>query len=304
MTHAKLSALVLGFLALWGGQAGAQDSVGGPAGTYLVGTSGVSMLIHKWMGSVHVDVRSYGAVGDGMADDTAAVQGAVNFVASRGGGTVFLPPGTYLVTSAVTIVQDGTSIVGSGEAVTRLVAGAINLGPIVVNIPASTTARMNATISGISITSIAVNTSTAISVTGGAVLVDGVACLGSYRRCLYLASSTGSGTRSVVRDSTFSTVSGDSLGVGIEAALGNLMVVDSLVSGYATAIRSSAAQYGLFVSNSRITGVAMGIDYSGQDYFTVTGSYVGAPVSVSVGHLVAGFAQAGNVLTGSIVDLR
>jgi hypothetical protein len=42
-----------------------------------------------------LDVRSFGAKGDGKADDTAAIQAALDKAAEIGGG-VFVPPGTYL----------------------------------------------------------------------------------------------------------------------------------------------------------------------------------------------------------------
>ncbi|MDQ3946093.1 MAG: glycoside hydrolase family 55 protein [Actinomycetota bacterium] len=50
------------------------------------------------MGPV-VDVRSQGAVGDGLADDTAAIQRAVDAAQAAGGATVLFPPGRYLVRS-------------------------------------------------------------------------------------------------------------------------------------------------------------------------------------------------------------
>ena len=42
------------------------------------------------------NVRDYGAVGNGIHDDTSAIQAAINSLPSTG-GTVFVPAGTYLV---------------------------------------------------------------------------------------------------------------------------------------------------------------------------------------------------------------
>ena len=45
------------------------------------------------------DVRAYGAKGDGVARDTAAIQAAVDAACAAGGGTVEFAPGTYLTGS-------------------------------------------------------------------------------------------------------------------------------------------------------------------------------------------------------------
>lgn len=42
------------------------------------------------------DVRAFGATGNGQALDTAAINQAIETAASRGGGTVYFPAGTYL----------------------------------------------------------------------------------------------------------------------------------------------------------------------------------------------------------------
>lgn len=45
-----------------------------------------------------VSVKEFGATGDGTTDDTTAVQAAIDAVNTAGGGGVFFPAGTYLVT--------------------------------------------------------------------------------------------------------------------------------------------------------------------------------------------------------------
>jgi hypothetical protein len=64
-------------------------------------------------------VRDHGAVGDGVAKDTAAVQRAIDACAAAGGGTVLFPAGTYLcgslhLKSNVTLhLDNGATILGS-----------------------------------------------------------------------------------------------------------------------------------------------------------------------------------------------
>jgi hypothetical protein len=48
-----------------------------------------------------VSVKAYGAVGDGVADDRAAIIAAQNYAASIGGATVYFPPGQYKISAAI-----------------------------------------------------------------------------------------------------------------------------------------------------------------------------------------------------------
>jgi hypothetical protein len=61
------------------------------------------------------NVKSFGAVGDGATDDTIAIQSAINAAYLAGGGTVFLPVGTYITDPNPGIqVKSNVALHGSG----------------------------------------------------------------------------------------------------------------------------------------------------------------------------------------------
>jgi hypothetical protein len=59
-----------------------------------------------------INVKWYGAKGDGINDDASAIQSAIN-AASTNGGTVYFPPGTYLCGSTL-IIPSSVHLWGSG----------------------------------------------------------------------------------------------------------------------------------------------------------------------------------------------
>lgn len=59
------------------------------------------------------NVKSYGATGNGTTDDTTAIQTAINAAFAAGGGTVFLPAGTYVLSSSLQ-PKNGITIQGAG----------------------------------------------------------------------------------------------------------------------------------------------------------------------------------------------
>jgi hypothetical protein len=58
-----------------------------------------------------VDIREFGATGEGAADDTAAVSSAYRALGA-GGGTIFFPKGEYLFN--ITVAKDGVFLRGAG----------------------------------------------------------------------------------------------------------------------------------------------------------------------------------------------
>lgn len=62
----------------------------------------------------YYNVRDFGAVGDGQADDTIAIRSAFAYIASRNGGTLSFPEGDYKVTSAIAL-PSGIIIQGTGS---------------------------------------------------------------------------------------------------------------------------------------------------------------------------------------------
>jgi hypothetical protein len=64
-----------------------------------------------------VSVKDFGAVGDGVTDDTAAIQTALN-TATAAGQAVIFPAGNYLSTTGGVTLSPGVVIIGEGQGIT------------------------------------------------------------------------------------------------------------------------------------------------------------------------------------------
>ena len=68
-----------------------------------------------------VDVKMYGATGDGSTDDTSAIQAAIT---ANPGKRIYFPAGTYCIDDTITVGAKGTYLVGDGITATKLKLGA------------------------------------------------------------------------------------------------------------------------------------------------------------------------------------
>ena len=84
---------------------------------------------HAKAGALNAKHAKYGAVGDGVHDDTAALQAVVKAAAiSPGDSFVFLPRGVYK-TSATILVPRGVRVVGLARHLTTIVSSDISFAP-------------------------------------------------------------------------------------------------------------------------------------------------------------------------------
>lgn len=99
------------------------------------GTGAVTRTVQSKLRDV-VSVRDFGAVGDGVTDDTAAIQAAVNAA-----GEIYFPPGTYRCNTQI-VLRAGISLVGAGVGVTKIEKITTEWGGVFYADSNSTTAQL------------------------------------------------------------------------------------------------------------------------------------------------------------------
>jgi polygalacturonase len=68
------------------------------------------------------NIRDFGALGDGVTNDAAAIQAAIDAAHQNGGGTVFVPAGATFLSGSIVLksnvelnVERGATLQASGE---------------------------------------------------------------------------------------------------------------------------------------------------------------------------------------------
>jgi len=74
--------------------------LGGAGGSALIGytfdAEATTITVYNALRNLGPTVKDFGAAGDGVTDDTLAIQTAINWLSNNGGGTLHIPEGVYL----------------------------------------------------------------------------------------------------------------------------------------------------------------------------------------------------------------
>jgi hypothetical protein len=114
---------------------------------------------------VYFNVKQYGAIGNGTADDTSAIQASINAAINAGGGIVFFPAGTYKVSSPLNLSSSGVILAGSGAGTVIQPASGFS-GAQVVSVTANACGVRDLNIAGASSTYSSNPAATGIQITG------------------------------------------------------------------------------------------------------------------------------------------
>lgn len=83
-------------------------------GLTIVPTAGPRTGCFKRLTQNYINVKWFGAKGDGVATDTTAIQNAITACGRRRGGLVLFPPGRYKKTSSLLVRTGSIALVGTG----------------------------------------------------------------------------------------------------------------------------------------------------------------------------------------------
>jgi len=89
-----------------------------PSGTGAIATNVQSKLRES------VSIKDFGAVGDGITDDTNAIIALNAYMLSVRGASILIPDGIYITSVSLTVVGYGVRIIGTGNAIIALKPGA------------------------------------------------------------------------------------------------------------------------------------------------------------------------------------
>lgn len=270
----------------------ASTSFGGTAG-YWKGKVGTSERnIKDMISDVAINVKDYGAVGDGATDDTTAIQNAVTAADRK---RLLFPKGTYQISSAIVLPTFGIIIEGVGP----------TYGSVIRQTSTTASGFTASTVSP-DIRNLSINAST--TSTGSGLSVAGATLHGVFIQNWRTAiTSTG---QTLISDSSLFGLN-DASGVGIACSgAGVVQITNTLISvANASAIGinyTGAAGGHLLVSNCSVgtsaTGTAIKVDGAGS--VVVSGGVLTGTTAALITTNSTGRVRLDCALAGIVTDQR
>jgi hypothetical protein len=315
-----------GVAATLGAAIGGRLSATGDASASTVVTTGSSAA--RTLAARFSDIanaKDYGAKGDGVTDDTAAIQRWLAAVGSSG-GTGYVPPGSYILSNVITQTLAGVSVNlrGAGAGNTRFVFTGSSNG-LVLGLTRALGVWGAARVSDISI--VRGQTAPAQANVGLSIIVDstqGVEYFGNSGVSDIFIQGSSPGTNAwstgiLLQDTTSfeirntyilgpnasnaGTDSGVSI-VGTSASTFSVQtdITDSSIQGFSAGINVTGYVQGLFVENSAIIGDWWGINWQGVSAATSYSAASSVPAGSSTIYLSPSDAAALLASEGAIVN--
>jgi hypothetical protein len=221
----------------------------------------------------YYNVKTYGAVGDGVNDDTSAIQSAIDAAESVGGGTIFLPDGTYKITSTLTITSDDVGIQSNSGKSILAFTSALGAAPGILVQASGTSLIYRNRFSGFGITLVH-NSSIGIKLVNPNYFhIDQIGITGANsgalnaQTAIYLDGTTNwGGLGSITRSVTYYT----KIGIYVGAVIAATQIQNNLINGLTGAPTGSIGIHivattnsGTYISGNDFEGWALAIEDSG-----------------------------------------
>lgn len=132
-----------GLVKIESGTTGWADKANGNMDTIDTQIKTISTAIGS--GLPYVNVKDFGAFGNGSNDDAVAIQLAIDYVQTIG-GTLMFPAGIYIIGSQLNVSEEGLILTGVGRDVTGYTTGTILRTSSAINLFSFTTAARRTTV--------------------------------------------------------------------------------------------------------------------------------------------------------------
>lgn len=268
------------------------DSFGGTDWKYKHAASATERNLKSWMGEVHISVKDYGALGDDANDDTAEIQAAFD-AAAAAGTNVYFPPGTYRITSAITMPSSSITVRGIPWA--SIIKNMSTTGHVFT----CSTENVTGQFIGIKITANTTSTGYAFNYNFGALILDHVN-VELHRRCVNSLETTL--RPSVVCTASILTAANEASGLCVTADSATILTANLFTSVHnsSTAVTLSSPLGSVVTGNQFSGNSGTAIAATGTASVIISGnSFVWTGTRISTASTANSVIDVGNAANSS-----